>query len=126
MNQSPANNQNTGFTLIEIVATLAVAAIVLSAILLPLTTGIRELDRPAAWITMVFLAQAEMEERIIPAGYDEVVSWPEAAIDGYPGYTSAGSVIQTADGVREVTVTVSRGDESVSLVTRKTDWLRKL
>ena len=124
MNLTPEKFKNPGFTLIEIVATVAVAAIVLSAILLPLTTGIRELDRPATWVRIVFLAQAEMEKRVITAGYDEIVSWPEAAIDGYPGYTSAGSVIQTADGVREVTVTVSRGDESLSLVTLKTDWRR--
>ena len=111
-----------GFTLIEIVAILVVAAIVLPAILLPLTQGIRDLDRPAAWITMVFLAQEEMESRIINAGYAEVASWPDTAIDGFPGYTSSGSVVQAAADVREVTVTVSRGDESLSLVTLKTDW----
>jgi type II secretory pathway pseudopilin PulG len=123
MTELKTTGKGKGFTLIEIVVILAVAAIVLPAILLPLTQGIRDLDKPAAWITMVFLAQEEMESRIITAGFGEVASWPETAIAGFPDYTSSGSVIAAAD-VKEVTVTVSRGDESLSLVTRKTDWQR--
>jgi Tfp pilus assembly protein PilE len=124
MRETEISETQQGFTLIEIVAILVVAAIVLPAILLPLTQGIRDLDRPAAWTTMVFLAQQEMETRIIKSGYAEVASWPDTAVAGFPDYTSSGSVIQAAADVKEVTVTVSRGDESLSLVTLKTDWQR--
>lgn len=110
-----------GFTLVEIVVILIVAAIILPAVILPFVETSRDFHLPVIRGTMVLLAQEEMESEIIARGYDDIDPWSSRGIDGFPGYFSSGAVVQTADGIKEVTVTVSRGDESFSLVTVRTD-----
>ncbi len=123
MKTSRKSANRKGFTLIEILAILVVAAIVLPAILLPLTEGIRDLDRPARLVTLTFLAQEVMETEIVPADYVQIVSRGETPIDGFPGYTSSWTVSEDPGaGVKEITVTVARDGESIDLVTVKTDW----
>lgn len=112
-----------GFTLIEILAILVVAAIVLPAVLMPLTAGIRDLDRPARLVNLTFLAQEVMEREILPADYDQIFPRGETPVDGFPGYTSSWTVSEDPGaGVKEITVTVAGDGESIDLVTVKTDW----
>ncbi len=126
--------KSTGFTLVEIVVLLLVAAIILPALILPFSEGTRKLELPVIMNTLSFLAQEEMEKNIICLDYDTVASWPSTAITGFPGYTSECAIDGTAtfgeviEGVKLITVTVTYSypeldpDPSLQLVTVKTKW----
>ncbi len=129
----PPGNKH-GHTLVEIVIILLVAAIILPALILPFVEGVRGLKLPLVLTTLSFLAQEEMEKKIICLDFDTVAAWPSTAIDGFPGYTSTCTFDDTAnfgevvDGVRLITLTVTYSDPerdpdpSLSLVTVKTNW----
>ncbi len=110
-----------GFTLVEIVVILIIAAIILPAVILPFVETSRDFHLPVIRGTLALLAQEEMESKIICRGYDEIEPWSATEISGFPGYFSSCAVAQPAAGIKEVTVTVSREDESFSLVTLRTD-----
>jgi type II secretory pathway pseudopilin PulG len=122
-----------GFTLIEIVAMLVVAAIVLPALILPFTESVRELNKPVIAGTLALLAQEEMEKKVVPVqSFSEVTGWGSTPFTAPFGeYSSTGSVnpdvsfgLLTA-GLKEVTVTVTHSDgQSLSLVTVKSNWRR--
>jgi len=126
--------KSAGFTLVEIVVLLLVAAIILPALILPFSEGTRKLELPVIMNTLSLLAQEEMEKKIICLDYYTVVSWPSTAITGFPGYTSECTIDDTAtfgeviEGVRLITVTVTYSypeldpDPSLQLVTVKTEW----
>ena len=128
------NRERSGFTLVEIVVLLLVAAIILPALILPFSEGTRKLELPVIMNTLSFLAQEEMEKNIICLDYDTVASWPSTAITGFPGYTSECAIDGTAtfgeviEGVKLITVTVTYSypeldpDPSLQLVTVKTKW----
>ncbi|MDP8234834.1 MAG: hypothetical protein P9M08_00470 [Candidatus Erginobacter occultus] len=120
-NYSPTINRS-GFTLIEIIALMVVAAIILPAIILPFVVGVQDFHLPVIRGTLAFLAQEEMETEIISRDYDEINSWTATGIPGFPGYSSSCVVNEVETGRSEVTLTVSRGGESVTLVTIRTDW----
>ncbi len=111
-----------GFTLIEIIALLVVAAIVLPAIILPFVVGVKDFHLPVIRGTLAFLAQEEMETKVISQDYDEINTWSATAISGFPGYSSSCVVNEVETGRKEVTLTVSQGEESITLVTIRTDW----
>ena len=128
----------SGFTLIEIIVVVAVAAIILPAILLPFVEGIRDLEKPVIRGTLAFLAQEEMERNIIPLGdldgeYDTITGWAGGAISGFPGYYSSATVsfVTLTDldtpvgydtGYKRIEITITHGADSFSLVTVKTDY----
>ena len=128
MRKREATIKDTGFTLIEVVVIILVAAIIMPVMILPFVEGVRDLDTPVTRGTLAFLAQEEMEKKVICFNYQSVSAWSSTAVTGFPGYYSEGLVDSTAtfgevtSGVKEITVTVSKGNESLSLVTVKTDW----
>ena len=81
--------QSAGFTLIEIVIFLLVAAIILPAIILPFTEGTRMLNLPTEAATMAFLAQEELE-RNKALDFHDIVSWSEQPLEGFSNYFSEG------------------------------------
>ena len=124
---------SAGWTLIEIVVMLVVAAIIFPAIILPFVEGARNLNEPVIRGTLAFLAQGEMEKNIIPFAYDEINEWSDQPIAGFAGYESSCDIIWVAEGefdteddedtgFMRITVTVTHGAESLSLVTIKTNW----
>ncbi len=108
--------------MIEIIALMVVAAIILPAIILPFVVGVIDFQLPVVRGTMAFLAQEEMETKVISRDYDEINSWSATAITGFPGYSSSCVVNEVETGRKEVTLTVSQGEESITLVTIRTDW----
>jgi len=119
-----------GFTLVEIVTVIVVMAIIVPAIILPFVEASREMQQPVTLGTLAFLAQGEMEEKVIAFNYQSVSEWTATAIPGFSGYQSSCTINSTAtfgevtQGVKVVTVTVSKGGLSLDLVTVKTDWVR--
>ncbi len=111
-----------GFTLIEIIALLVVAAIILPAIILPFVVGVKDFHLPVIRGTMAFLAQEEMETKVISQDYDNISPWSATAISGFPGYTSSCEVSEVGTGRKKVTLTLNQGEESITLITIKTDW----
>ncbi|MDP8215075.1 MAG: hypothetical protein RAO92_04085 [Candidatus Euphemobacter frigidus] len=123
-----------GFTLIEIAVMILVAAIILPTLILPFVEGVSELDQPMIMTTLTFLAQEEMETRVICRTYDTVAGWASTAIDGFPDYTSECAIDDTVTfgpvvaGVRKITLRVTYNDPELDpdpfleLVTVKTDW----
>jgi len=117
----------SGFSLIEIVVIIFVAAIILPAIIIPFAEGVRELNVPVIRGTLAFLAQEEMESKVICFNYQSVSGWSSTAISGFPDYSSECSVANASFGevtadVHQITLTISRGAESLTLVTVKTAW----
>jgi len=110
-----------GFTLIEIIIMLVVAAIVLPALILPFNVGVQDFTRPVNQGIAAFLAQEEMETKIIPSDYDDIAAWAETGITGFPDYTSSCAVTEE-DGIKVITVTVSGNGEAISLTTAKADY----
>lgn len=81
--------QSAGFTLIELMVVLLVAAIIFPALILPFAEGTRNLNIPTEAATMAFLAQEELE-RNRALDYHDIVSWSEAPLDGFSDYYSEG------------------------------------
>lgn len=131
---------SAGFTLVEIIVMILVAAIILPALIIPFVEGVRDLGLPVVMTNLSLLAQGEMEKNIICLDYNTVSGWGSTAINGFPGYTSQCTIstlgVQTGvptfgeviDGIRLITVTVTYSDPgldpdpSLSLTTVKTDW----
>ena len=116
-----------GFSLIEIVVIIFVAAIILPAIIIPFAAGVRDLNKPVIRGTLAFLAQEEMESKVICFNYQSVSGWSSTAISGFPGYSSQCSVTNASFGevtadVHQISLTVTSGSESLTLVTVKTAW----
>lgn len=123
----------SGWTLIEIVVILIVAAIVLPALIIPFTEGVRDLNIPVIADTLALLAQEEMEEKVVCFNYQSVAGWSSIPLPApFADYSSEGVVdpnvtfgpVQT--GIKQVTVTVTHSSgQTLSLVTVKTNWERK-
>ncbi len=126
--------KSRGFSLIEIAVMIVVAAIILPALILPFVEGSRKLELPVILNTLSFLAQEEMEKKIICLNYDTITDWTSTVIDGFPGYSSVCTIDNTASfgevtaGVKLITLTVTYSDPnmdtnpSLELVTVKTKW----
>ena len=126
--------RSSGFTLIEIAAMILVAAIILPTLILPFVQGVSKLDQPMIMTTLTFLAQEEMETRVICLDHDAVAGWASALIAGFPDYSSQCAIDDTVafgpvvDGVRKITIRVTYNDPELDpdpfleLVTVKTDW----
>ncbi len=123
-------NLSPGWTLIEIVIVLLVAAIVLPALIIPFTEGVRDLDRPVISGTLALLAQEEMEKKVISFNYQSVSGWGATPFSvPFADYSSSCVVDPNASfgtltaGLKEVTVTVTHTNgQSLSLVTVRSDW----
>ena len=61
-NRSELLFQSKGFTLIEILVLVVLAAIIIPAIVVPFATGIRESGKPEMVTTAMYLAHQKMEE----------------------------------------------------------------
>lgn len=113
---------------------IVVAAIILPTLILPFVEGVSELDQPMIMTTLTFLAQEEMETRVICLTFDTVAGWASTAITGFPDYTSTCTIDNNVnfgpvvDGVTEITLRVTYNDPELDpdpfleLVTVKTDW----
>ncbi len=124
---------STGFTLIEIVVMLIVAAIVLPALIIPFTESVRELDQPMIAGNLALLAQEAMETRVVCVeSFSEVTGWPDTAFPSpFEAYSSQGTVdpdvsfATLTEGLKKITVTATHsGGQSLSLVTVKSNWRR--
>ena len=124
-------NLAAGFTLIEIIAVLVIAAIIFPALILPFREGVRDLDRPVIAGTLALLAQGEMETKVVAVeSFPDVAGWGNTPLpEPFSEYSSEGIVdpeisfgpVQT--GLKKVTVTVTHsGGQSISLVTVKSNW----
>lgn len=122
MNCSNQIKNSRGFTLVEIVVLLIVAAIILPALILPFVEGVRDFNQPVVQGTLAFLAQEEMESKIICQDYDDISPWSSTEIDGFPGYSSSCTVEVIETGTKRIIVTVTEGGQSIELETIKTDW----
>jgi len=118
-----------GWSLIEMVAVILVAAIILPALIIPFADGIRDLDIPVISGNLAFLAQEEMEKKVACFSYQSVSAWTTTPFPApFADYSSSCTVTNTSFGpvvtdVVEITVTVNHSDgQSLSLVTVKTDW----
>ncbi len=131
MKSSGKKHTAAGFSLIEIIVVLLVAAIVLPALILPFRVAVRELDQPVIFGTLALLAQEEMEKRVISVeSFEEVAGWAGEQFPApFTDYSSQGVVESEVDfppvqgGLKRVTVTVTHsGGQSLTLVTFKSDW----
>ncbi len=121
-----------GWSLIEIVTVILVAAIILPALILPFVEGVRGLDIPVISGHLTFLAQEEMEKKVVCFNYHSVVDvggWTDIALSApFSDYNSScvldpnASFGPVTDGVTEVTITVTHTDgQSLDLTTVITD-----
>lgn len=127
------NPSSPGWTLIEIVVMLIVAAIILPALIIPFTEGVRDLNKPVIAGTLALLAQEEMEEKVVCLNYHSVSGWTSIPFPApFADYSSecivdpdvAFGPVQS--GLKQVTVTVTHSDgQSLSLVTVKSNWKRE-
>ncbi len=131
MKSSGKKHTAAGFSLIEIIVVLLVAAIVLPALILPFRVAVRELDQPVIFGTLALLTQEEMEKWVISVGsFNEVTGWSSAPLAApFSDYSSEGIVDptlafdQVPAGLKKVTVTVTHSSgQSLSLVTVKSNW----
>ncbi len=124
-------NSDAGFSLVEIIVLLLVAAIVLPALILPFREGLRDLEKPVISGTLAFLAQEKMEKKVVcREELDDVIGWGSVAFPSpFTDYSSAGVVdpdvtfgpVQT--GLKKITVTVTHSSgQALSLVTVKSNW----
>ena len=124
-----------GYSLIELAVVIVIAGIILPALILPFTEGVRELKLPVDRGTMNLLAQEEMEKKVIPIPYECVAAWASTPITGFPDYSSTGTVIDVGEGsfdtaaggttgFKRITVTVTHGGYSATLTTIKSDWTK--
>jgi len=117
-----------GFSLIEIAIVIMVAAIIIPAVILPFVEATRGMDRPVILGTMAFLAQHEMEKKIVAYNFHSISAWADSPIGGFPGYSSSCTIDPNVtfgpvtEGAKLVTVTVTGGGYDFELVTVKTDW----
>lgn len=118
-----------GWTLIEIMVMLVVAAIILPPLIFPFIEGVRGLDIPVISGTLVLLAQEEMEKKVVCFSYHSVNGWTSTAFSDpfadYSSFCSSTSVTfgVVTEGLKHVTVTVTHTDgQSLTLVTVKSDW----
>ncbi len=81
--------QSAGFTLVELIVVLLVAAIIFPAIVLPFVEGTRRLNIPTEAAVMAFLAQEELE-RNQALDFHDIVSWSEQPLEGFSDYISEG------------------------------------
>jgi len=128
--------RHSGFSLVEMIMVIVIAAIVFPTLILPFIDGSRKIEVPLTRGILALLAQEEMEKNIIPLNdYEDVVAaaWAERAIDGFPEYLSTCVIYPVSDhlfntesdvetGYSRIEVTVSKGGESTSLVVVKTNW----
>jgi len=122
-----------GYSLIEIVVVIVVAAIILPALILPFVEGVRGLDIPVVRGNLAFLAQEEMEKKVACFSYQSVVDgggWADFVFPTpFATYSSSCRIIANAPfgpvvtDVAQITITVNHTNgQSLSLVTVKTDW----
>ncbi len=127
-------NSLTGFTLIEIIVLLLVAAIILPALILPFREAVRDLGKPVIAGNLALLAQEEMEKKVVCwTDLADVIAWDSAPLPApFADYSSEGIVdpdvafgpVQT--GMKQVTVTVTHSSgQSLSLVTVKSNWRKE-
>lgn len=118
-----------GWSLVEIVVVILVAAIILPALILPFVEGVRGLDIPVISGNLTFLAQEEMEKRVVCFSYQSVNEWSNSVFSApFATYSSSCNIADASFGpvvsdVLQITVTVTHDSgQSLSLVTVKTDW----
>jgi len=116
-------NPPHGYSLIEVVVVLVVAAIILPALILPFVEGVRELDIPVVRGNLAFLAQEIMEKNVVCFSYQSVVEWTNSTSPSFDNHTAVDTAFgPVVDDVKQITITVTNGDQSFSLVTVITDW----
>lgn len=118
-----------GWSLIELVAVILVAAIILPALIIPFVEGVHDLDIPVIRGNLVFLAQEEMEKKVVCFSYQSVSAWSSTPFPApFDDYSSSCSITNTSFGpvvsdVAEIIVTVNHvNGHSLSMVTVKTAW----
>lgn len=89
--------EQTGYSLIEVVVLIVVAAIVLPAIIIPFTEGTRDMDKPNKLATMAFLGQGQMEKNTFCA-FTQIQSWSTFSIQSLDDYSSTGVVKFVEEG----------------------------
>ncbi len=75
--------QTGGFSLIEVIVVIIVAAIVFPAIIMPFVGATRRIDLTVEQETMDLLIQGEIEKRILAREYANAGEWNEP-IEGFP------------------------------------------
>jgi len=114
-------NPPHGYSLIEVVVVIVVAAIILPVLILPFVEGVRELDIPVIRGNLAFLAQEKMEKEVVCFSYQSVAFAPYS--DSSSSFSTATATFgPVVADVREITITVTNDGQSFSLVTVVTDW----
>jgi prepilin-type N-terminal cleavage/methylation domain-containing protein len=122
-----------GFTLIEIIVVIVLAGLILAAIVVPFTTGIRQSTKPEMVATAMYLAHQQMEA-LMEFNYCQgslstgTYTTPPPPITGYTwtwtiSYVTSTFATSTTDvGYKEIVVTVTDPQGSTysvySVVTR--------
>ena len=119
-----------GWSLIEMVAVILVAAIILPALIIPFVEGTRGLDIPVIRGNLAFLAQEAMEKKVVCFS-SQSVSWdnftfPASFADYTSSFTtSTASFTPLVGNPVEgdvIEITIYHEGQSLSLTTVKTEW----
>jgi len=146
------NRRQYGFTLVEMVIAIVIISVGLAGVLMAFNTTVKSSADPLVHKQMLSIAEEMMEEILLKpyapasgtisgctrasaddvsdyAGYSQsICDIDGTAVAGLNGYTvtvaidSAASLGALASGVIKVTVTVTRGSETLSLVGWRTDY----
>ena len=116
--RTPQSTFQRGFTLIETIAVIVVAGLILAAIVVPFTTGIRQSNKPEMVATAMYLAHYKMEE-LMKYNYCQAslntgtYTTPAPSITGYAWQwtisyvTNAFATSATDVGYKQILVTVT-------------------
>jgi type II secretory pathway pseudopilin PulG len=104
-----------GFTLIEIIALIVMAGIIIPAIIVPFATGIRESNKPEMVATAMYLAHQRMEELMkydyCNAALNVTGGFVAFTTGGEPNYTGLNNIAYVDD-----TFTASGSDVGYKMI----------
>ena len=112
-NRSELLFQSKGFTLIEILVLVVLAAIIIPAIVVPFATGIRESGKPEMVTTAMYLAHQKMEEfmkyNYCNAALNPTALTAYAGIAGFSGYQWQWSIYYVDSNFQNQDLVTDRG-----------------
>ena len=111
-----------GFTLIEIIALIVMAGIIIPVIIVPFATGIRESKKPEMVTTAMYLAHQRMEELMkynyCNAALTPTALTPYAAITGFSGYEWQWSIYYVDNNLQNQDLVTDRGYKTILVCVR--------